>query len=141
TTVREIPVTISRTGYTGDLDYEVWVDASRAVDLWDALIDPGVNYGITPAGIWALDLARIEAGLVMLDVDYYSAHHALIADQTSSTFELHILCTASTDKGPYNGRRELRAEQARGSAWGFVGIEVSWTSLEGLYDHTGLRAP
>ncbi|HTE46712.1 MAG TPA: hypothetical protein VK636_15780, partial [Gemmatimonadaceae bacterium] len=70
TSVREIPVTISRTGYTGDLGYELWVDADRAVDLWDALIDAGTPYGITPAGIWALDLARIEAGLVMLDVDY-----------------------------------------------------------------------
>ena len=138
TTVRDIPVTISRTGYTGDLGYEVWVDAGRAVDLWDALIAAGTNYGITPAGIWALDLARIEAGLVMLDVDYFSVHHALIADQTSSPFELNLGWTVSADKGPYNGRRELRAEHARGSAWGFVGIEVSWTSLEALYAERGL---
>ena len=138
TTVRDIPVTISRTGYTGDLGYEVWVDAARAVSLWDALIEAGTPYGITPAGIWALDLARIEAGLVMLDVDYFSSHHALIEDQKSSPLELNLGWTVSADKGPYNGRRALREEKARGSAWGFVGIDVSWTSLERAYAERGL---
>jgi aminomethyltransferase len=133
TTVREIPVTISRTGYTGDLGYEIWVDADRAVPLWDALIEAGTPYGITPAGIWALDLARIEAGLVMLDVDYYSAHRAMIEDQKSSPFELNLAWTVSADKGPHNGRRALRAERARGSAWGFVGLDVDWESLEKIY--------
>ena len=76
--IRDIPVSISRTGYTGDLGYEIWVEADRALPLWDALIEGGTPYGITPAGVWALDIARIEAGLIMLDVDYYSAHHALI---------------------------------------------------------------
>src|SRR3954468_17048940 len=66
TTVNDIPVTISRTGYTGDLGYEIWIERDRAVDVWDALMAAGEGYGITPAGIWALDLARIEAGLVML---------------------------------------------------------------------------
>src|SRR5204862_7972631 len=69
TTLRDTPVTISRTGYTGDLGYEIWVDAKNAVAVWDALMDVGQHYGLTPAGIWALDIARIEAGLIMLDVD------------------------------------------------------------------------
>jgi aminomethyltransferase len=138
TTVREIPVTISRTGYTGDLGYEIWVDAERAVALWDALIDAGTPYGITPAGIWALDLARIEAGLVMLDVDYFSAHRAVIEDQKSSPFELNLTWTVSAEKGPYNGRRALRAEKARGSSWGFVGLDVNWESLEKIYAERGL---
>jgi aminomethyltransferase len=138
TTVRDIPVTISRTGYTGDLGYEIWVDAERAVRLWDALIDAGTPYGITPAGIWALDLARIEAGLVMLDVDYFSAHRAMIEDQKSSPFELNLAWTVSADKGPYNGRRALRAEKAAGSSWGFVGLDVDWTSLERIYAERGL---
>jgi aminomethyltransferase len=133
TTIRDIPVTISRTGYTGDLGYELWVDADRAVGLWDALMEAGTPYGITPAGIWALDLARIEAGLVMLDVDYFSSHHALIEDQKSSPLELNLGWTVSADKGPYNGRRALRAEKARGPAWAFVGIEVDWVSLEKIY--------
>jgi len=138
TTIREIPVTISRTGYTGDLGYELWVDANRGIPLWDALIEAGTPYGITPAGIWALDLARIEAGLVMLDVDYFSAHRAVIEDQKSSPFELNLAWTVSADKGPHNGRRALRAERARGAAWGFVGLDVDWESLEKIYAERGL---
>jgi aminomethyltransferase len=133
TTVRDIPVTISRTGYTGDLGYEIWVDAARAVALWDALVEAGTPYGLTPAGVWALDIARIEAGLVMLDVDYFSAHRALIEDQKSSPFEINLGWTVSLAKGPYNGRRALREEKARGPAWGFVGLEVEWESMEALY--------
>ena len=138
TTVRDIPVTISRTGYTGDLGYELWVDAERAVALWDALIEGGTPYGITPAGIWALDIARIEAGLVMLDVDYFSAHHALIEDQKSLPDEINLGWTVSLEKGPYNGRRALRQARARGQAWSFVGVEVQWESLERLYAARGL---
>ena len=138
TTVRDIPVTISRTGYTGDLGYELWVDADRAVALWDALMEGGAGYGITPAGIWALDIARIEAGLVMLDVDYHSAHHALIEDQKSFPDEINLAWTVNLDKGPYNGRRALREARAKKQAWSFVGIEVQWDSLERLYAKRGL---
>jgi len=138
TTVRDIPVTISRTGYTGDLGFELWADAEHAVPVWDALIEAGTPYGITPAGIWALDLARIEAGLVMLDVDYFSAHRAMIEDQKSSPFELNLAWTVNADKGPHNGRRALRAERARGPAWGFVGLDVDWRSLETIYAERGL---
>jgi aminomethyltransferase len=133
TTVRDLPVTISRTGYTGDLGYEIWVEAERAVELWDALIAGGTPFGIVPAGVWALDVARIEAGLVMLDVDYFSAHHALIEEQKSSPFEINLAWTVSADKGPFNGRRALAAERKRGPAWAFVGIEVRWESLEKLF--------
>jgi len=133
TTLREIPVTISRTGYTGDLGYEIWVDAPRAVDLWDALIEAGKPFGIAPAGVWALDIARIEAGLVMLDVDYHSAHRAMIEEQKSSPYEINLGWTVSADKGPFNGRRALAAERARGPAWAFVGLEVEWDSLERLF--------
>jgi aminomethyltransferase len=138
TTVRGVPVVISRTGYTGDLGYEVWVAADQAVAVWDALMQAGAGYGITPAGIWALDVARIEAGLVMLDVDYHSAHHAVIEAQKSSPFELGLGWTVSPDKGPYNGRAALRAEAARDPEWRFVGIEVDWESLESLYSVHGL---
>ena len=138
TTLSGIPVTISRTGYTGDLGFEIWVEAERAVALWDALIAAGTPYGITPAGIWALDLARIEAGLVMLDVDYHSAHHALIEAQTSSPLELGLDWTVSWDKGPFTGRTALRGERDRGPAWKFVGLAIDWVSLEKLYAAVGL---
>ena len=133
TALRDVPVAISRTGYTGDLGYEIWVDAERALPVWDALVEAGTPYGLTPAGVWALDLARIEAGLIMLDVDYFSSHRALIEDQKSSPYEINLGWTVSDKKGPYNGRRALRAEKQRGAAWGFVGLEVRWESLERLF--------
>ena len=133
TTVRGIAVTISRTGYTGDLGYEIWVDAARAEALWDALIEAGTPFGIAPVGVWAMDVARIEAGLIMLDVDYFSAHHALIEDQKSSPYEINLGWAVSSSKGPFNGRQALAAERARGPAWGFVGLAVSWDSFQRLF--------
>ena len=137
-TIREIPVTISRTGYTGDLGYEIWCDVKQALAMWDALIDVGKNYGLTPAGVWALDIARIEAGLIMLDVDYFSAHHALIESRKSSPYEINLGWTVAKEKGPFNGRRALAEERARGPAWSFVGIEVQWESFERLFAAHGL---
>jgi aminomethyltransferase len=101
-------------------------------------MEEGEAFGITPAGIWALDLARIEAGLVMLDVDYFSAHRALIEDQKSSPFELSLDWTVSDGKGPFNGRRALMAEKARGPSWRFVGLAVSWDSIERRFGERGL---
>jgi len=136
--VGDIPVAVSRTGYTGDLGYEIWVEADRAVALWDALIAAGKPYGATPAGVWALDIARIEAGLIMMDVDYFSAHHALIEARKSSPYEINLGWAVSPEKGPFNGRRALAAERGRGPAWGFVGLEVRWESFERLFAAHGL---
>ena len=136
--IRGNPVTISRTGYTGDLGYEIWVDAGRAVPVWDALVEEGMHFGITPAGIWALDLARIEAGLIMLDVDYHSAHRATIPAQESTPFELSLDWTVSKEKAPFNGHLALQAERARGPAWRLVGLAAEWDSLESLYAEAGL---
>jgi len=138
TTLRDVPVTISRTGYTGDLGYEIWVPTKNAVAVWDALMDAGTPYGLVPAGIWALDIARIEAGLIMLDVDYFSAHHALIEDQKSTPYEINLGWTVSETKGPFNGRAALRDEKRRGPAWSFVGLEVDWVSFERLHLERGL---
>jgi aminomethyltransferase len=138
TTLRDVPVTISRTGYTGDLGYEIWVDWQQALPVWDALMDAGSAYGIVPAGIWALDIARIEAGLIMLDVDYFSSHRALIEDQKSSPFEINLGWAVSDAKGPFNGQRALRGEKKRGAAWKFVGLEIDWTSFETLHLARGL---
>ncbi|MGH7724055.1 MAG: aminomethyltransferase family protein [Candidatus Eiseniibacteriota bacterium] len=133
TTVDRIPVTISRTGYTGDLGYEIWVGAGNAVALWDALMAAGTPYGLTPAAVWALDVARIEAGLIMLDVDYHSAHRAMIEEQKSSPFEINLGWAVSATKGPFNGRRALASERARGARWGFVGLAIDWVSFERLF--------
>ncbi|HMJ58846.1 MAG TPA: aminomethyltransferase family protein, partial [Gemmatimonadales bacterium] len=102
--IRGIPVTISRTGYTGDLGYEIWLDAAHALSLWDALIETGTPYGITPAGMLALDVARIEAGLLLIEVDYFSSKHALIEAQKSSPFELGLGWTVALGKESFNGK-------------------------------------
>jgi aminomethyltransferase len=134
-----IPVTISRTGYTGDLGFEIWMDARDALTIWDALMDAGEGYGITPVGILALDMARVEAGLFMLDVDYTSAGHAWIESQKSSPFELGLDWTVALDKpGYFVGRRALEREKREGSAWKMVGIEIDWVGMEKLYADVGL---
>jgi len=138
TSVRGVPVALSRTGYTGDLGYELWVESARALELWDALVAAGASYGLSPAGVWALDIARIEAGLIMLDVDYYSAHHALIEARKSSPLEINLGWAVSATKGPFNGRAALRAERSRGATWGFVGLEIDWRSFERLHAAHGL---
>ena len=137
-TIRGIPVTISRTGYTGDLGYEIWAQASHALPLWDALIATGTAYGITPAGMLALDVARIEAGLLLIEVDYFSSRHALIESQKSSPLELGLGWTVATDKERYNGQAALDAERTRGPSWQFTGLTVDWDSLEQLYAEVGL---
>ena len=88
--LNEIPVTISRTGYTGDLGYEIWMQASEALHVWDALMVVGHDFGITPTGILAMDMARVEAGLFMIEVDYTSTNHAWIAGQKSSPLRTGI---------------------------------------------------
>jgi aminomethyltransferase len=137
-TIRGVPVTITRTGYTGDLGFEVWMDAAHGVTVWDALIETGTPYAITPAGMLALDMARIEAGLLLIDVDYVSSRRALIESQKSTPHELGLEWTVALGKPAFNGHRAIRAEVERGPAWRFVGIEVDWTSMEALYLELGL---
>jgi aminomethyltransferase len=136
--LRGIPVEISRTGYTGDLGFEIWLDAKNALLIWDALIDAGRAYGIMPAGMLALDIARLEAGLMLIDVDYVPARKALIDSQLSSPFELDLAWAVNLAKDRFIGRDALAAEKARGPQWQFVGIELEWNSLERLYADLGL---
>jgi aminomethyltransferase len=134
----DIPVAISRTGYTGDLGYEIWVSARDAIALWDYLISAGTPYGIVPAGMLALDMARIEAGLMLIEVDYVPARKALIESQTSSPFELDLGWTVNLKKERFVGREALAREASRGPQWQFVGLEIDWSSLEQLYAEVGL---
>lgn len=138
TTLRGIPVTVTRTGYTGDLGFELWVENSKAIALWDALIDAGIPYGIQPAGMLALDVARIEAGLMLIDVDYVPANKALIESQKSSPYELDLGWAVNLDKENFVGRQALAAEKERGPQWQFVGVEIGWEGLERLYADVGL---
>jgi aminomethyltransferase len=136
--VRGIPVEISRTGYTGDLGYEVWVAWDRAEALWDALMDAGRPYDITPTGMLALDVARIEAGLILLDVDYVSSRKALIPAQQYSPYEIGLGRLVNLEKAPYIGQQALRAEAKEGPARQLVGLEVDWDDLDRLHDEAGL---
>lgn len=133
-----VPVEISRTGYTGDLGYELWMDAERAVQVWDALAEAGRAHGLTPAGMLALDVARIEAGLILLDVDYVSAKRALIPSQRYSPYEIGLGRLVHLDKAPFIGQAALRREASVGGARQLVGLEVDWDQLERLYERAGL---
>jgi aminomethyltransferase len=133
-----IPVEVSRTGYTGDLGFEIWVSSDRAIALWDALMRAGVHYGITPAGMLALDVARIEAGLMLIDVDYVPARRALIEGQKSSPYELDLGWAVNIKKPQFVGRAALAMEAERGPQWSFAGVEVDWSSLERLHADAGL---
>ena len=134
----DIPVSISRTGYTGDLGYEIWMDSKDALSVWDLLMDKGKPFGITPTGLQALDMARIEAGLILLDVDYISSRHAIVESRKSSPYELGLGWAVKMKKKDFIGKRALEAELARGSEWEFVGIDIQWTELENHYRKVGL---
>jgi aminomethyltransferase len=136
--IDDFPATVTRTGYTGDLGYELWVRPEFAERLWDRLRNTGSRYGLLPAGITALDVARVEAGLIMIDVDYKSSHKALIEAQKSSPFEVGLDWTVKLDAADFIGRRALRAEKARGFTWTFVGVEIPWVDLERLFGAVGL---
>ena len=129
---------ITRTGYTGDLGYEIWVDNADALKLWDRLIDAGKAYGIEPAGLDALDVARIEAGFILLDVDYFSAKDCLIESRKSSPYEIGLGWTVQLEREPFIGQAALIEEAAKGSKWSLVGLDIDWTELESLYEDVGL---
>jgi glycine cleavage system T protein (aminomethyltransferase) len=133
-----LPVEISRTGYTGDLGYEIWVEAEKAAMLWDALMAAGRPFDITPTGMLALDVARIEAGLILLDVDYCSSKKALIPSQKYSPYEIGLGRLVNLEKAPFIGQAALRREAREGPARQLVGLDVSWDDVERLYDAAGL---
>jgi len=129
-----VSVDVSRTGYTGDLGYEVWIPARRAVKAWDALMAAGAAYGIRPAGMLALDVVRLEAGLILLEVDYTSARHALNPEQNYSPAEIGLGRLVDLDKADFVGKLALRREAAKGGpARRLVGLTLDWYGIEGLY--------
>jgi aminomethyltransferase len=133
TTIGRVPVEVSRTGYTGDLGYEVWTAAEHAVPLWDALIDAGRRHGLLPAGLDALDVTRVEAGFLLGGVDYTSARRALIPDQYSTPDELGLGWCVDLEREPFLGQDAIRAERAHGNALAFAGLVIDWDELEQLY--------
>jgi aminomethyltransferase len=133
-----VPVDISRTGYTGDLGYEIWVDWKDAVKVWDAVSAAGGQFDLHPTGMLALDVARIEAGLLLLDVDYTSSRKALIAAQKFSPYELGFGKMVHLQKETFIGRSALVKDEKDGVERQLVGLELDWIEIEALYEKLGL---
>ncbi len=133
------PVTITRTGYTGDLGYEIWLSPEHAIAVWDALVETGRGFGIAPAGLDALDIARIEAGLLLKDIDYVSSWTALIESRKSSPYEAGLGWTVQPRSGrEFVGSRALAQEAAEPSPWALAGLEVDWPRIEERFAAVGL---
>ncbi len=133
-----VPVDISRTGYTGDLGYEIWMPWDRAIEVWDALVAGGRPFDIHPAGMLALDVARVEAGLLLIDVDFNSSKKALVESQKYTPFEMGLDRLVQLEKRPFVGQRPLVDERRRGPARRIVGLDVSWPAIERLYEQIGM---
>ena len=133
-----VPVDISRTGYTGDLGYEIWMPWKDAVKVWDAIAEKGRAFDLHAAGMLALDVARIEAGLLLIEVDYISSKKALIASQKYSPYELGFGKMVHLEKENFIGRSALIEDNRRGVPRHLVGLEVHWIEVENLYDKFGL---
>ncbi len=133
-----VPVDISRTGYTGDLGYEIWIPWKDAVKVWDELMSKGKAFDIHAAGMLALDVARVEAGLLLIDVDFSGSKKAYIELQRYTPFEMGLGRLVALDKGRFVGQDALRAEAKRGPAREIVGLEIDWNTIEAIYDRLSL---
>jgi len=133
-----VPVDVSRTGYTGDLGYEIWMPWDAALRVWDAVVTAGRAFDLHPTGMLALDVARIEAGLLLIGVDFHGSRQALIESQKYTPYQLGLGRLVALKKGAFVGRAALAEEVMRGIPRQIVGIEVDWTEVEKLYDAVGL---
>ena len=136
--IANVPVDISGTGYTGDLGYEIWIPWNEGVRVWDALIEAGRAFDICPVGMLALDVARIEAGLLLIDVDFNSSKKAMIDAQKYSPFEMGLGRLVHLGKERFVGEAVLRKEQERGYARQIAGLQVNWPEAERIFEKMGL---
>lgn len=136
--IRNVSVDVSRTGYTGDLGYEIWMPWEDAGRVWDALVDHSQDYLVRPAGMLALDVARIEAGLLLTEVDFFGSRKALIPSQRYSPFEMGLDRLVSLDKSEFVGQAALRNERLAGPPRRIVGLEIDWPAIEVLFEAVGL---
>jgi glycine cleavage system T protein (aminomethyltransferase) len=133
-----VPVDISRTGYTGDLGFEIWMPWKDAVKVWDELATKGKVFDVHAAGMIALDVARIEAGLILIEVDYISSKRALIDSQKYSPAEIGLGKLVDLKKESFVGREALTEEAKKGAERALVGLEINWNEVEALYDKIGM---
>ena len=138
TTLAGLPVWISRTGYTGDLGYEIWMANEHALGVWDALVAAGAPFGLEPAGLDAMDVTRIEAGFVLQGVDYVTAKACITETLKSTPEDAGLGWTVDLERDPFVGQAALLEERERGPRWDLVGLELDWPELERLYEGYGL---
>jgi aminomethyltransferase len=145
TSLAGMPVLVSRTGYTGDLGYELWIPAADAVAAWDAVWEAGRGRGVMPIGLTAVYMTRIEAGLLLLDVDFHSSRFAWTDADRSTPVELGygwMFRDISTTDRAFVGREAIRREIAqRTSRWKVTGLVVDWRDHDRIHDAAGLIPP
>ncbi len=138
TTVGGVPAWVQRTGYTGDLGYEIFCENEHALALYDAITAAGAPHGMVPMGLDALDVARIEAGFVLQGIDYITAKSCLIDALKSTPDDAGLGWTVDLDREPFIGSDAIRAERERGPVWDLVGLEIDWEALDVLYAEEGI---
>ncbi|MEK6221040.1 MAG: aminomethyltransferase family protein, partial [Chloroflexota bacterium] len=138
TKIDDFPITLTRTGYTGDLGFELWVNPKYAEKLWDILMSKGKSYGLAPIGLVALDMLRVEAGYLMIEVDYISTFKAIIEEQKSSPFEIGLGWTVDLEGSDFIGKKALVKEKKSGIKWDFIGLDINWFDLEKKYSKGNL---
>jgi aminomethyltransferase len=140
-----VPIRISRTGYTGDLGYELWIPADRALAVWDEVAEASAGRGVVPFGMIALYMARIEAGLLLLDVDFTSSRYSWTNATRSSLVEVGLgwmVRDLANDDRTFIGRSALERElRDRSSRWKVTGLVLDWRDYDRHYDDAGLIPP
>ncbi len=133
---------VSRTGFTGDLGYELWIDPSQALALWDALYSAGENYGIHPYGETATNMARLEAGFIMPDMELAESLKTIHFEHDQSPFELALGWLVDFKKPHFNGRRALLEERERGPKWNLLKLDIEGNKVADgaiIYDSEACR--
>ena len=144
TKLGDTPVTISRTGFTGDLGYELWIPADRALEVWDSLFEASEGHGVMPFGETALIMTRIEAGLLLIEADFGPSRYAWTDGGKSTPLELGLgwmFKKIGDDDRPFIGRDAIRAEFERGPRWKMVGLEIDWQGWDDTYKAAGYVPP
>ena len=138
-------VTVSRTGYSGDLGYEIWIDTPDALHVWDTLWESMEGYGVLPFGLAALEMLRIEAGLLLLEADYDSSRFAWNDAHKSTPIELGwswMFKDLQGDDRAFIGRKALEREITdKTSRWAMRGLLVDWQDYDRIYNEAGLIPP
>jgi aminomethyltransferase len=143
--IGNVPVHVSRTGYTGDLGYELWVASDAAIEMWDALQEASAGRGVLPVGMSALLMTRIEAGLVLIGADFHSSRFAFNDDECSTPIELGfgwMFRDLAKSSRRFIGRAAIERELAdKTSRWKMVGVIVDWQDWDRHYRDAGLIPP